>query len=264
MDLFRENENDFSFWFPKIKDCGIPVPKTFYTKLPSHEEFPETAKRLYEAFYMEKPDEDLAVIRSWIDSDIIPKLKEMGLVGHVFVKNARFSNKFNARGTCNLYGLRDLHRAIADINFQAMCCWADGIDEIVVRQFIECDTGMTPCIYNGLPLRSEFRVFYDFDERKPIFTANYWDFDYVYPHLHDATDRIIFKHERERLEDVFEGRKEEIQSMVAQAMESVEVLSGQWSVDIMLDDRMEPWLIDMAIAQRSAYWELRPDKEKYQ
>ena len=47
-------------------------------------------------------------------------------------------------------------------------------------------------------------------------------------------------------------------------MAGVEGLTGQWSVDIMLDDRLKPWLIDMAIAQRSAYWELRPDKEKYQ
>lgn len=260
--LDREDENNFSFWFPKIENCGIAVPKSFYAKLPSHEEFPTTAQRLYEAFYMEKPDEDLATIRGWLDNFIIPKLKEAGLTGHVFVKNARFSNKFNARGTCNLYGLFDLHRAIADINYQAMCSGADGVDEIVVRQFLECDTTKIPCIYNGLPLRSEFRVFYDFDERKPIFTVNYWDFDYVYPHLHDATDKIIFEHERERLECVFEGKKDEIQDMVAKAMDSVEGLTGQWSVDILLDDQMKPWLIDMAVAQRSAYWELRPGQEK--
>lgn len=30
MDLFRENENDFSFWFPKFENCGIAVPKSFY------------------------------------------------------------------------------------------------------------------------------------------------------------------------------------------------------------------------------------------
>lgn len=66
----------------------------------------------------------------------------------------------------------------------------------MVRKFIESSAGMTPCIYNGLPLRPEFRVFYDFDARKPIFTANYWDYDYVYPHLYHATDKIIFEHER--------------------------------------------------------------------
>lgn len=46
-DYMREHENDFSFWYPKIKDCGIPTPLTFYTKLPSAEKEPEYAKRLY-------------------------------------------------------------------------------------------------------------------------------------------------------------------------------------------------------------------------
>ena len=102
-DYMREHENDFSFWYPKIKDCGIPTPLTFYTKLPSAEKEPEYVKRLYEAFYMEHPKEDEEVVKAYLEERVIPKLKEMGLTGHVFVKNGRFSNKFNANGTCNLY-----------------------------------------------------------------------------------------------------------------------------------------------------------------
>lgn len=136
-DYTREHENDFSFWYPKIKDCGIPTPLTFYTKLPSAEEEPEYVKRLYEAFYMEHPKEDEEVVKAYLEERVIPKLKEMGLTGHVFVKNGRFSNKFNANGTCNLYGLHELYRAIILINYEAMCCGAEGADEIVVRKFIE-------------------------------------------------------------------------------------------------------------------------------
>lgn len=258
-DYTREHENDFSFWYPKIKDCGIPTPLTFYTKLPSAEEEPEYAKRLYEAFYMEHPKEDEEVVKAYLEERVIPKLKEMGLTGHVFVKNGRFSNKFNANGTCNLYGLHELYRAIILINYEAICCGAEGADEIVVRKFIESSVGMTPCIYNGLPLRPEFRVFYDFDARKPIFTANYWDYDYVYPHLYHATDKIIFEHERERLEGVYAHFKDAVQDKVADAMQNVQGLTGQWSVDVLMDEREKFWLIDMAIAQRSAYWEMRPE-----
>ena len=258
-DYTREHENDFSFWYPKIKDCGIPTPLTFYTKLPSAEEEPEYVKRLYEAFYMEHPKEDEEVVKAYLEERVIPKLKEMGLTGHVFVKNGRFSNKFNANGTCNLYGLHELYRAIILINYEAICCGAEGADEIVVRKFIESSVGMTPCIYNGLPLRPEFRVFYDFDARKPIFTANYWDYDYVYPHLYHATDKIIFEHERERLEGVYAHFKDAVQDKVADAMQNVQGLTGQWSVDVLMDEREKFWLIDMAIAQRSAYWEMRPE-----
>ena len=64
-DYTREHENDFSFWYPKIKDCGIPTPLTFYTKLPSAEEEPEYVKRLYEAFYMEHPRTKRLSRRIW-------------------------------------------------------------------------------------------------------------------------------------------------------------------------------------------------------
>ena len=112
---------------------------------------------------------------------------------------------------------------------------------------------------DALHLRPEFRVFYDFDARKPIFTANYWDYDYVYPHLYHATDKIIFEHERERLEGVYAHFKDAVQDKVADAMQNVQGLTGQWSVDVLMDEREKFWLIDMAIAQRSAYWEMRPE-----
>lgn len=262
MEIFaREHENDFSFWFPKIQFCGIPVPKTFFKKLPHYDQGPE-ARRLYQAFCMENPAEDLAVVQTWLNTNVLPELKEMGLMGHVFVKNARFSNKFDANGNCNLFGTFDLARAFANINYEAMCLDANGCDEIVVREFIEASCHEIPCIYNGLPLRPEFRVFYDFDTQQPIFTANYWDFDYVYPHLYAATDRIIFEHERERIETAFNQYKDEVQEMVSNAMKSVQGLTGQWSIDILYDENTYSphkfWLIDMAIAQRSAYWEQRP------
>ena len=75
-DYTREHENDFSFWYPKIKDCGIPTPLTFYTKLPSAEEEPEYVERLYEAFYMEHPEEDEEVVKAYLEERVIPKLKE--------------------------------------------------------------------------------------------------------------------------------------------------------------------------------------------
>ena len=83
----------------------------------------------------------------------------------------------------------ELTDAIININYAAMCCGADmggGCNELVVRERILHDARVTPCIYSGLPLRSEFRVFYDFDLKKVLFTANYWEYDYIYEHLYDC------------------------------------------------------------------------------
>ena len=62
MSEIRLSDNDFSFWFPKIKDCGINVPKTFYAKLPPYENDDGEVERLYRAFYMDSREEDMDVI----------------------------------------------------------------------------------------------------------------------------------------------------------------------------------------------------------
>lgn len=245
-----DSYNDFSYWFPKVKNCGMNVPETYFMKLTGCDD-------LIRAFYMDNPEKDIRMVQEWVDSVLAPELRKEGLLGHIFVKNGRFSNKFDFR-QCELYGVSDLARSIVNINYQALCCGAGGCDEIVVRKFVEYDRRNTPCIYGGLPLRNEFRVFYDFDSRSTMFVVNYWDYDYVYPSLYNATDRIVFDHERSRIELCYEEHKEEVNHLVSDAMKSVSGLEGQWSVDVLMDEKGDYWLIDMAVAQRSAYWDRRP------
>ena len=251
----RSMPNLFSNWWPAVKDCGIKVPKSTVFSVP-----PELMKH----FYMEKPDEDIAAVRAWVDSIVRPGLKKAGIQGLLFVKNGDFSNKFDADKSCMVLPDK-LTDAIININYAAACCGADmggGWSELVVRERIRHDERVTPCIYHGLPLRSEFRVFYDFDLKKVLFTANYWDYDYVYGRLYDATDKIIFDHERERLESTFKEKKSMAEALVAEHMAKVEGLSGPWSVDLMMTEAGEMYLIDMAVAEQSAYWEFRPGNER--
>ena len=254
-DRAQSMPNLFSKWWPAVKDCGIKVPKSTVFPVPSE---------LIKHFYMEKPDEDIAAVQAWVDGTVSPGLKEAGLQGLLFVKNGDFSNKFDADRSC-MVRQDELTDAIININYAAMCCGADmggGCNELVVRERILHDARVTPCIYSGLPLRSEFRVFYDFDLKKVLFTANYWEYDYIYEHLYDVTDRIIFDHERERLENTFREKKEAAEALVAEHMVNVEGLSGPWSVDLMMTEDGEMYLIDMAVAEQSAYWEFRPGNER--
>ena len=75
--------------------------------------------------------------------------------------------------------------------------------------------------------------------------------------MYEATDKIIFEHEREKIENAFEKNKDKVQQLVADAMKNVEGLDGKWSVDVLLDEKGGFWLIDMAVAQQSAYWNPR-------
>lgn len=250
-----ESLNLFSHWYPKIKDCGLKVPQSLIVPTPEDKDF-------FLHFYMEHPEEDEAAILNWVKNSVVPALEKSPLRGHLlFVKNGCFSNKFDARYCMCLPSVLDLTQSIININYQSLCADAGGEGEIVLRERIRHDPRVTPCFYNGLPLRPEFRVFYDFSKKEPIFTANYWDYDYVFPHLYNLTDKIIFDHQHNYLDIIFQERKEEIQSLVAKHMQSVEGLEGPWSIDIMIGGDATPFLIDMAIAERSAYWEYRPGNE---
>lgn len=72
-----------------------------------------------------------------------------------------------------------------------------------------------------------------------------------------------------KMQEKFEKYRGEVESLVAEHMKDVQGLSGPWSIDIMLNEGFstehfekpnEFWLIDMAVAERSAYWEKRPSK----
>ena len=196
------------------------------------------------------------------------------------MKNATFSNKFDAGPSCFCYE-HDLPDRIARIMYESLCVDAFGETEVVVRERISYDSSKVPCVYNGLPFRPEFRVFYDFDLKKPLYTVNYWDYEYCYPQLYDLTDKIVFNAMREQLEDTFIGYKDHVQELVSDAMKNVEGLTGPWSIDIMmkgypendscdLEHPCDLWgshdrkngvpmfyLIDMALAERSSYWGMR-------
>lgn len=120
----------------------------------------------------------------------------------------------------------------------------------VVRELIKSSNN-TPTIYNGLPLNIEFRVFYDFDSHKVLYSCNYWDYNYCIDYL-EPNDKIVFEHEYKRINEAFLSLQKIVERKIEDSMKNVE-LKGQWSIDIMytLD---EFYLIDMAIARQSAYW----------
>lgn len=254
----RAAQNMFSYWYPKVQGHGIDTPKSLVFQLPRSGTDGEVNQELYKAFFMEEGEKDIATIQKWLDVEVMPALEENEMWGRLFVKNGTFSNKFWADGSCIVERIDGLAEAVANINYGALCVGAGGLGELVVRQFISYNQRKTPCIYNGLPLRPEFRVFYDFDERKPIFVVNYWDAGYVEDKLHDLTDRLVFQSQKEELERFYESNKDVVVAMVEEAMADVD-LSGAWSVDIMWDSTREKyWLIDMAVAETSTYWDWRP------
>lgn len=239
----REDQNNFSYWYPKIKDCGAHVPESVIIPVPDE---------IVECFFMErKTDED--TVYQFVKEQVLPRIpKEFAPL--VFVKNGTFSNKYDFRSCVTHPDALDIARSIIDINYMALLYGADGCTELVFRKHVR-DDGKHYEIYGGMPLQPEFRVFYDFDRRKVLYTANYWDWDYCHDTIahQSMTDGLVYEKAYEEIEKFYETQKDDVARIAGDVLKDVK-LDGKWSVDFMYADG-KYWLIDMATAEKSAYWE---------
>ena len=246
------NPNNFSYWYPKVKDCGIKMVKAWIFKY-SFEEW----KILESMEEEDNREKALLILKEKLESN--KEIKKSRLYN---IKNGAFSNKFNANDCFSNY--YDIPRKFLNIQYAGMCYNADGTSEMIIREVIDYDPSVVPTIYNGLPLRPEYRVFVDFDNDNTLYIVNYWDYDYCYSHL-NKTDKIIFDYMRSYLESEFENNKDKVIELIENNLipynkKNKDRLTGIWSVDIMKADE-DYYLIDMAIGCQSAYYDYNKIKE---
>ena len=196
-----------------------------------------------------------------------------------FVKTGTFSNKFDFRnckvsgsevkelGEYLLYDSYCASQMASPLNMPSIVGPAL-TNEWVVREFIE-DPDDNPTIYKGLPLRTEFRVFVDFDTKKVLSVVNYWDEKTMLNRFeerrdnHDVHDLITFKANLKRLNARFEKYKDIVKekTMVLLESKSQNRLTGQWSMDVMLSGN-DFYIIDMALAEESYYYQSVPLEDR--
>lgn len=259
----RSDPNNMSNWLPAIiptdgEERKLRIPKTIIAQVPDD---------ICHSFFMERPGDKERIIQFTKDH-ILPKAKDAGIYPDIFMKNAGFSDKYRFNLCTPGPDEVSIAMNLINMNYDALCFDADGITEVCIRELIPHNAGATPCIYHGMPLRPEFRVFYDFDQHRPLYVVNYWDWDYCHDAIcRDYTDKIVYEAYYPQLLAQYNKHKDEVVKMVAADMEHVSDLKGIWSVDVMLCEPQEYrkeyegfWLIDMALGYRSAYW--NPDKCK--
>ena len=248
-NYLKDNPNNISFWYPKIKDCGMLVPETHIVTVPED---------IVIAFYMEgdiQANQDK--IYEWVKSEIMPSLPQ-NLRGLIFMKNGAFSNKFDFNTCAIRANTLDIARNLIEINYASLMFETGGNTEVAIRERILYDSAITPCIYHGMPLNNEYRVFYDFDNKRALYVVNYWDWEYCHDAIsRDITDKIVYETYYPTLEKRYAENCGFVMQYVEDHMYCVEGLTGIWSIDVMeINDTY--WLIDMAIGSQSAYW--NPDK----
>lgn len=255
IDWLRRDPNNFSYWFPCVRhldECGVAIPRSVIQPVPDE---------LLEAFYMANGD-GKDVIAKWVHETVMPLLQYDFPNQPVFLKNGCFSNKFNFNSSCLLKAPireEDLLKQIILIQHYSLCFDTSGNMEMVFREVIPAPDSRT--IYNGMPLRPEMRVFYDFGNHDYLYDVNYWDWDYCHDGIanHNWEDGNTYEEAYPSLVAKYTERRETFLPVIKNALKTVEGLGEIWSVDFILDND-KVWLIDMARGKQSAYWD---DKKIY-
>lgn len=249
------NKNNFSYWFERVKGCGIKMPVSVYYQF-TYRDICEFIDYIYgEDAHME---ETRFNFKREIVYPLVTKFTSENECDELFVKNATFSNKFEF-DSCHIHNASDVFdkaetitNKLEIINYEGLLVGAEGFNEVVIREYIKPVINLGS-IYYGMVLRPEFRVFYDFDAGKLLYTVNYWDYQYCKDYLY-VEDKEVFANAEKQLNEYFDKYVDKVESLVSEHMSNA-WFKGIWSIDIMMNDEDDFYLIDMATAETSAYWD---------
>lgn len=244
------SENNLSFWYPKTSDIGFKTPSTIITSFTDSEtNLIKTGK-----WNLLNQKELLEKIKSIAELN-----KNMDLNKEMFIRLGNSSNKFNF-DSCHVHGINELYQKLM-IMFQDMHFkleWLQSI-ELVLREYIKPNYQRNK-IYNGMPLNTEFRVFYDFNENKILGIFNYWEKDTMLDNLQNQQDLITFANTISEIEGDFNKLYPFLEDEARCNLPNVD-LNGKWSIDFLYDGK-EFILIDMAHAECSYYYDKVLTKQK--
>lgn len=256
--LVEANKNKDFFKIPSTKILKVPIPVLQLTRLE----------------YM-----DLTRTTKEIINRYIYKVFDLDDENDYFIKTGTYSSKFDFRNAKVTKGneVHELGEYLLFIHYQALLMASPlngksiyGVsttNEWVVREWIE-DKENNPTIYHGLPLHTEFRVFVDCDSKEVLSIENYWKPEVMEKRfsenrgdgIDDKHDSVTFLLNKERLCKRYEDNKEKVIEEIKKILPDLN-LKGQWSIDIMLNGE-DFWLIDMAIAENSFYYDSIPVEKR--
>ncbi len=263
-EIIGQNQNSMGYWLPRIVDAVdsqgfFKIPKTTIIKVPL------TMLQLTRCDYMQLTPTTLAIVDQFCQRVFDLKEDE-----EYFIKTGTYSSKYDFRNA-HVKGakeVRELGEYLLFIHFQALqmasplsqpvIYGVSTTNEWVVREFIQ-DKENNPCIYNGMPLHTEYRVFVDFDTKEVLGVNPYWDPKIMKDRFSKGSDAsqnkmkhdyVVYSMHEQKLMERYNQNVQNIVDKMEYLIHDIN-LPGQWSIDIMQNGD-DFYLIDMAGAANSA------------
>lgn len=224
----RPEENSLLFWFPKIKDLGIPVPETVWYKI---------SKNTWDLSPV--CDGDFSPLKDDWDG-ILAAANKIGFP--LFMRTDEFSGKHDWEHTCYVKDVESLRSNIQQLVEGSLIADMMGlpIRAFVFRKYIPMRK-LFECFGHGMPVNREYRVFIKNGRVQCIHW--YWFKQALrdgasYSNLPENWEAIVDKES--------ELPRNEYNAFVILATEVAQVLPGYWSVDFCQGADGTWYLIDMA------------------
>ena len=270
MDLTSEiynrinlNPDSMGYWFYPLEKSAksqkfFKIPNTKILQLPL-----EIAQYLRHDYQVETNAESRHAL-----NEILFKAFNLDKDKEYFIKTGLFSSKFEFQNA-HIDDPSSIGDYFHVINNNAMTVGAALTNELVLREWIP-DPDNRPTIYDGMPLRTEFRAFIDCDLKRIIDVVPYWNNQEVLDNLNDTVKHFMnnkmFIHDQKAykqawpiLNEDFDKNKEKVSENLSKIVENLN-LHGCWSLDVMKSGQ-DFYLIDMASLHHSALVDTA-DKEK--
>lgn len=261
-EIIGQNRNSMGYWLPELEKAAdltkfFKYPKTKVVKV---------SLPLLQLTRLEYSSHTPTTLK--IVNNFCMKAFELDVNKKYFIKTGTYSSKFDFRNAL-VQGekeVQELGEYLLYIHFQALqmasplssptIYGVSTTNEWVVREFVE-DVENLPTIYKGMPLRTEYRFFVDFDTKEVLGVSPYWREDVMIRSFnmdpsdpHKKHDYVIYKMHEEKLYKKFNENKESLEREISKLIKEMN-LTGQWSLDVMQNGD-EFYLIDMAEAASSA------------
>lgn len=269
-EIIGMNKNSIGYWFPALENANkdksfFKIPNTKIVKVPL------PILQLTRCNYMELTESTIDIVNKWAY-----KVFDLDENKTYFIKTGTYSSKFDFRNAkvTTPQEVHELGSYLLFIHFQALqmasplsqpsIYGVSTTNEWCVREYIE-DKENNPCIYHGMPLHTEYRVFVDLDSKEVLGVVPYWEPNVMkgrFSNYSDAEsadmkhDWVIYSSYEEKLMDRLYQNEELIKEKVEELIVDLK-LEGQWSLDIMQNGD-DFWLIDMALAENSALSNMLP------
>jgi len=220
-----QKRSSLLFWFPKIKNLGIPVPKT---------EVLEIERWDFLRWLWGERSIDKYIPR------IVEKARKIGYP--LFLRTDQASGKHSWKEACYIKSEKDLLKNLARVIEFNETATIIGLPykALVFREYIDLDWKFK-AFWGEMPVAKERRYF--IKNGRVLCHHPYW--------IEDAILRPSVENWRDLLKELNHETDEEIKLLSGYAERVAKVLDGYWSVDFACARDGKWFLIDMAVGEIS-------------